>query len=497
MDDVTLNDFLEFEADEKLFEQKYRGIYYWQAIRNYIIEIVFELSVEESATKEIADNGTAKENKLTIRKWIIDKFKLFNEAKCDIKNWHKLKKADILYFDQQSYRTIHGKKADPYFDYFHFEQKYSIQYCFYYNHGTIKDYIGKGVGTLLPALILLLLKRFSQLFSSVFSKTEDQAIYQLWRRIDDRFDLNIDSERMLEIVKDAFFVHVVYSRYYTKLLRKVKPKAIFVVCHYERILWPLYYAANELGIPVIELQHGLVCDHKAYNYRDISNVGKRLPNYLFSYGEFWHYYLHLPNCVKAYPVGNPFLESQCKYYVNSIADDRKIVIYSDIWEKNGCILENLAITISNKYFEQGYRVYFKMHPGEYKDWKEKYISLNENKQIKVVCDEVELYELLSMAKHQIGVYSTVLYEAAAFDSNIYILKTEEKYLTYVNPLIENKFAYMIDGFYEFEQIMLSGISLPRKHIEHVWKQNAEQNAHGVLEKIIRDQNDINGRRNIL
>ena len=264
--------------------------------------------------------------------------------------------------------------------------------------------------------------------------------------------------------------------------RKIKPRVVFVVCHYDRLLWPLYQVSKEFNIPVIEIQHGTICNHGAYNYIDTSNTGKELPDYLFSYGELWHQWINLPVCMKAYAVGNSFLESRRQHYSENVVDDKKIVIYSDRWEMNGKFLENFAIILSNKYYNQGYRVYFKMHPAEYNIWSEKYLALKKSKQITVVCDGTELYQLLATAKHQIGVFSTVLYETTVFDVNTYILATED--IPYVQILVDYGMAYVIRDFNEFEQIMLSGVTLQREYVEQLWKRNAKENAQDVLDKII-------------
>ena len=478
MNNEIQQNFLQFESDEKLFERQYRGTYYWQALRSNIIERL-------GKKNDVKDNIENVNHKQSIRGWFAEKISLFGDIISDRKNWNRLNRADILYFDQQSYSVIQGEEVDPFFDFFSFEQKYSVQRCFYYNRGKIKDYMGRGVGTLYAEMKIIFLSRVSRFIPLFYSGGEDDFICRLWQKIDSRFGIDINLEQMLQAVRNTLITHIVYRRYYRKLLRKIKPQVIFVVCHYNRLLWPLYQVSKEFRIPVIEIQHGLINHHRAYNYVDTSIIGKELPDYLFSYGQLWHQWINLPDCMRAYPIGNPFLESRGQFYAENFADSKKIVIYSDRWETNGRILEKLALDISNKYYDQGYRVYFKMHPGEYNNWIEKYVALKENTQIMVVCNEIELYQLLSMAKHQIGVFSTVLYETTVFDVNTYILATEEKYIPYVQVLIDFELAYVIRDFNEFERIMLSGVTLQKEFAEQLWRRNAKQNAQDRLSKIIR------------
>lgn len=472
--DKLLHDFLKFEKDEKLFQRKWRDVYYWQTMRFSVVNIVNKICIEPVYIKK-------KKN----RKWFEEKFHILRNALYDIKNWHKLKRADILYFDQCSYRIVSGEKVDSNFDYFKFEQVYSVQRCFYLNRGDGKKYRGKGVGTANAELKVYFFSFIAKMFSFIFDEKEKFFICKLCGRINFKYHTQIDSDQMIFRAKKASIFYNVYYKYYLKLINKIKPKTIFVVCHYSDNLWPLYSAAKKIGIPVIELEHGTVVDHISYNYMDKSDLGKQLPDYFFSYGEFWDEYINFPSCVKVYPIGNPFLENRCEYYADKKMDNKKIVIYSDTWEQNGRKLMQLAKSISNKYYTEGYKIFFKLHPCEYLNWKEKYIDLKNDIKITVLTDEIELYKLLSMARHQIGVFSTVLYEAVAFDSTIYIFDSGvESMLEGSKPLIDLKRAYLIHDFSEFEQFML----LDKKQYEdvkdNIWKRDACMNAQRVLQSIV-------------
>ncbi len=472
--DKLLQDFLKFEADEKLFQRKYRGVHYWQTIRFDIANIVDKIVSNQSIY-----------NKEKNKKWLKKKLYIFRNAMFDVRNWNKLKKADILYFDQCSYRNIGGKKVDPYFSYFGFDKAYSIQRCFYLNGGDAKNYMGKGVGTALAELKSYFMILFSKIIPFIFDDPEKRFIYELCDCMNSKFKMDIVPDQVIYKAKKASILYQVYFKYYRDMLKKVKPKAIFVVCHYSDNLWPLYPVAKKMNIPVIELEHGTVINHVSYNYIDLSELGKQLPDYLFTYGDFWDQYISLPTCMKAYSIGNPFLENRHKYYSNEKVEDKKIVIYSDIWEQNGKKLMELALFISNKYYEKGYRVFFKLHPFEYSNWKEKYIGLKRDSKITVLTDEIELYKLLSMARHQIGVCSTVLYEAAVFDVDIYILDTGVGAMYQgAKPLIDSKRACFIHDFYEFEQLMLQDRKEYGDFKDMIWKTNARINAQEVFQRII-------------
>lgn len=346
--DKHLQDFLKFEADEKLFQRKYKGVYYWQTMRFDIANIVNKMFIQPIYVKKPKN-----------RKWLSEKTHILINAIYDIINFHRLRKADILYFDQCSYRKIDGKKVDPYFGYFEFEKKNSVQRCFYLDRGNGKEYMGKGVGTALAKLKCSFIICFSKMVPFIFEDNENEFIYEICNRINSKFKTEIVPNQMVYRAKNASIIYNIYYKYYKKMLKKITPKAIFVVCHYSTNLWPLYPVAKEMNIPVIELEHGTVIDHISYNYMDLSEVGKQLPDYLFAYGDFWTNYINLPMCVKVCSVGNPFLEDRYQCYAAKEMNNKRIVIYSDTWEQNGKKLMELALSISNKYYVEGYRVFLR------------------------------------------------------------------------------------------------------------------------------------------
>lgn len=476
--DKILQDFLKFEVDESLFQRRYRGIHYWQTIRFVIGDTVNRAFIRPVYVKR-------KKN----LKWFDGKLHMFINAIFDVKNWHRLKEADILYFDQCAYRNVSGGKKDPYFDYFGFEKSYSVQRCFYLNNYSGRKYEGKGVGTAIAELKSYFIIFFSKRFPFIADKKEERFIHRLCDRIDLRFQMRIDPEQVICGAKKASILYSIYHKYYKKLLKRINPKVIFVVAHYGcDNLWPLYPMAKEMGIPVIELQHGTVINHMAYSYMDISDIGKRLPDYFFSYGEFWEGQINLPVCMKPYPVGNPFLENRYRYYADKNTDDKKIVFYSDRWEMNGKKLMELALSISNKYHTKGYKIFFKIHPGEYSEWKEKYKELKNGDKIKVLTDEIELYKLLSMARHHIGVCSTVFYEALIFDVNIYILEPENGVMfEMAKPLIDLKRACFIHDADDFGRSMESCSKLHGEFEDRIWKKNSRKNAHERLQEILSER----------
>lgn len=95
------------------------------------------------------------------------------------------------------------------------------------------------------------------------------------------------------------------------------------------------------------------------------------------------------------------------------------------------------------------RYYLNCIRGEFCIWKEKYKELSKS-EIKIITDEIDLYDLFLMSDIQIGVYSTALYEGLAFQLYTLIYNIPEasifkelcekgytKYINNANEIIKN------------------------------------------------------------
>lgn len=462
-------DFLEFEKDEKLFTRVYRGVNYWQCVR---YDIQRAISFKE--TDRIGNSSEKSQ-------------RIFGKAgallKCclgDIKDAMHLKTSDLLYFDEQFYRCVDGKLADTCFDYFGFEEQFSVQRCYHHEMSEKKPQctgIGVSAAALLQGSLYYLTKLIPHMFSDV---QEERYIIDLCQNIRSKFNVDIYADRLIQKVKDVVLHHQIYGRYYGWIIRRVKPKAIFVVSHFDSKLFPLYQVAHKYHVPVIELEHGLVTNHEAYNYRDLTAKGKYLPDFFFTYGEFWKQYVQLPICMKPISVGNSFLESQKKKYSDVTPDDKMIVFYS-----GGIGIEQAQFVIDfyKKNFDNGYRVCFKPHPVEYMDFDNLYPVFKEYPEIRIIPKEMNLYELLASAKHHVAAASTVLFEAAIFDVKRYVMYWPE-WIQYIQPLIDMGLAEVFHDLDELQELLECEKDIDKSMLDFIWKSNARENALKALDNII-------------
>lgn len=465
-----LKKFFSFEKDKKLFSRTYLGIAYWQSIR-----ITFSSSA-------MLDTKIFSE-KRSPSKFLPLLLKAGKDVAADILKYRALSKCDILYCDECAYRIIDGTTVDSYFDYFEFEKKYKVQRCFHIYNRQCKTSL-KGIGTAIPKVTEHLLTLCSKMHLGNYKdEKEDMFLNQLAEDLEKEFHISFTAEELIQMVRRTVVIHRAYMKFYERLLMKCRPEAIFVVAHYSSYLYPLYNLAQRYSIPVIEIQHGLIVYHDAYWYEDTSATGKELPDYLFSYGSFWNKYISLPENMKIVPVGNPFLEERKEKYKNYVQDEKMMVFYSasDVAKE----MENLAVEAWKRFGKKGFKIFFKVHPLDYDKWEEQYPLLAGCPQIQIISPDVDLYELLSRAKHHIAYASTVLYEATIFNNNRYLFDCSA-FSEYMQPLIEAKLVYKFKTLEELEALLNKSMGTISDYKFEVWKKDAKRNGLEELREIMNE-----------
>lgn len=90
-----------------------------------------------------------------------------------------------------------------------------------------------------------------------------------------------------KLIKELFLL-LEYKKYFLKILKRKMPKAVFIVCFYSSYGFALIQACKELGIPIIDIQHGVQGEsHYAYgawkNIPDKKNI--LLPDFFYVWDE--------------------------------------------------------------------------------------------------------------------------------------------------------------------------------------------------------------------
>ena len=180
--------------------------------------------------------------------------------------------------------------------------------------------------------VLFALKEKMNLFSAL-KKVELQE-YELFLQDLNSLDgfVNLETEFHTEKLEPQINNILIYNKVYRKILKKVKPKFTFQVCHYNTHSVSMSIVSKEFQIPSIEIQHGGQPKiHMAYSCW--GNLPKNGFNTLPKI--FWHWdkeshenmnlWLSKNSFHSSIVLGNIWLD-----YIksNSIKKQRKFILYS-------------------------------------------------------------------------------------------------------------------------------------------------------------------------
>lgn len=241
------------------------------------------------------------------------------------------------------------------------------------------------------------------------------------RRVEDRFEAATGARpAVVDIVANKLLTRQVRLPLYRRIIDRAAPELAVLVVSYARETF--VEACRERGVPVVELQHGVVSPyHLGYAYPG-ERTKRAFPDYFLSFGDFWEGIVDLPlDDDRVVPVGYPYLEQRADALSDRSGNRRQVVVVSQ-----GTIGESLSeFAVAFAERNPAYGVVYKLHPGEYSRWRRAYPALREAEAegvLRVVGETgPTLYELFAESSVQVGVYSTALYEGLAFDLETYVV----------------------------------------------------------------------------
>lgn len=195
-----------------------------------------------------------------------------------------------------------------------------------------------------------------------------------------------------------------------RLLTYKRPEKVVMVHHMAYTAF--VKAARELNIPTYELQHGNMGKyHLCYGWPH-GGGAEYFPDYFLSWGKFWTKDAQMPinesHCV---PCGFAHFNELTRKYKGT-PKEKVITVLSQ-----GSLGNDLAAYVrKNIEAIKDFKIYYKMHPGEFVAWHTypDLVWLKENEYVEVVTTQHNLYDLLARSQYAIGVYSTAVYESIGF-----------------------------------------------------------------------------------
>ena len=397
-----INKIILLEKKYKLFKQRFKNYSIWPYYRMYFYySISYELKILDKSVNNFKIN----------LKYLKKSLNIFNLKKL-------LEKKD--YFILEHPRS-NKNNIDIYtYDIVKYLGEENCSFFSFSQNGKIEK---KN-----RVIILDLIKIFAKVISKFFYffvKTDNsfQDFLKEFREINEIKYLNLYKRYTLELIIQYYFFYF--------LLKIKKPKKVILVVSYYNM--PLIFAAKNLNIEVIEMQHGIISKyHLGYHYPYYES--DFFPEYLFTFSKFWNKSASYPS-PNIKNVGNNFL-----YVKNKKSKKQKNTILIISQATIGVKLENFIL--KNMKFFKNYKIYFKLHPNEFDNYKLKYEKLINLKNVIIVLNEFNINELQNFCEYQIGIYSTAIYEG--IERNCKTLLLNEIGVEYMEQLLKEKLAVLID-----------------------------------------------------
>ncbi len=242
---------------------------------------------------------------------------------------------------------------------------------------------------------------------------------QLANELYDCLGVHVETPRLKKRIANAVAYDQAAVPVLRRWLKRLGIKCVVESVHYCARNFALTRAAHELGIPVVELQHGTIYPaHAAYNLPVADSPYS--PDYLLGWGGHWLRQTRNFPARKALAVGYPFLEKARADHPRAPHGGTPLVLFIS----QGTIGKELSALAAELAGKAGsaYRIVFKPHPNEVKSWRRLYPALA-GSGVEVAEDATcGIYSWLAEADAVVGVYSTAMIEGFVWGVKAYVFR---------------------------------------------------------------------------
>lgn len=258
-------------------------------------------------------------------------------------------------------------------------------------------------------------------------KSEDFRINEI---LNSNFNTNIDFNNIIsELIKN----YKIEKDFYSKIFTKINPEIVFFTQN--GIQKGMISAANDLNIPIVEFQHGLInFNHLAYSYNDEISYKhlNTLPKGFCLLADFWCKNVYYPVEIKKI-IGNDH------FFINKSDKEKQYltIVFSSKHSEN---LMDLTQKMLKKYTD---KVFIKLHPNQKDEIEYIKNELKDYENGQVIFDERSMSELLEVSHSMITIVSTAVYEALQSETKVFIYK-KQNYLEH-KDVFDNKNVYLFNS----------------------------------------------------
>ena len=327
-------------------------------------------------------------------------------------------------------------------------------------------------------------------FTSSKMKNIREEIYSRIKRpieeICNAYHFNYNIFGILDKMLCGYCVYKIKREEFSKVLDKYRPKLVLEVCGYNWDCMIVNELTAERNIPSIELQHGATgADHIAYNYSKGVSI-KQFPQYFFGFSDFWiksaRYPIPEANLKE---IGFPYLERKAAIAKARIVKGKvkKIIFISQ--GPIGAVLSQIAVDLEKLIDKEKYEIIYKLHPGEFAEWKGRYKELAASDIFVADNNHYDLYELFAESTFQVGGYgSTATFEGLYFGLKTFVLR--DKAMPELKLLCERKMARFFDTSEELYRLIDQIDQNENIQNENIsfWKKNALENMKREIDNIL-------------
>jgi hypothetical protein len=239
--DDTIQTVLKIEKDHDTSKLLIRGVNYWPILRR---NVYFSLVRSRHAPKKYS----------TYQKMLDYVFSVLRYSKLKWSNRHRLVRKKYLIFSYSTFRRnkIDGKWFDAYSDSLRIRENivWESIHIEYPQRGIFKKPTYESTYYLNP-IIVFYAKLKTRLRKSIDLKND------VLQKVITTFD-SIGYHTSIRAVHHEYYEILEYSKYFSKMLAKVEPQAVFVTGYSMNLSMGLLHACKKLKIDTYEIQHGSI-----------------------------------------------------------------------------------------------------------------------------------------------------------------------------------------------------------------------------------------------
>jgi hypothetical protein len=245
------------------------------------------------------------------------------------------------------------------------------------------------------------------------------------------------------------------------LLSLGEPRAVFVLCAYDQHI-PFQLAIRQRGVPLIELQHGVIHEnHPGYIFGE-HEPGPHAPDHLLVFGE--HYGELAERGSRHWRgrwsvAGHPWLSAKREQF-RQHATEEMVVIFGQNMPAVQQQVRACATGLRAK-LPTTVRIVIKPHPAE-KNASEFYGELG-SLGIEVAAPRADSYELLGRCRLAVSVFSTIAVEALAFGCQSVVLRSNH-WFEDIERCIEAGMIQVADGAEDVARLYHGSVKVEQERL---------------------------------